>query len=200
MARFRVLRLGQRFFLAVGFVTLAYAGVTLAYVELYQRYESWKFERKIDTIDLAKRAAIVAEAIDLSEGDLIGKLDVPQIGISVMVLQGIEEGTLHLGAGHVPGTPLPGREGNSVIAAHRDTFFRKLQGVRAGDRVQFSTVRGTFEYVVESTEIVEPDDTRVIESRGLKELTLISCYPFYFVGPAPQRFIVHATPVLSSPL
>jgi sortase A len=200
MARFRVLRLGQRFFLAVGFVTLAYAGVTLAYAALYQRYESWKFERKIDTIDLTKRAAIVAEPVDLTEGGLIGKLEIPRIGISVMVLQGIEEDTLHLGAGHVPGTPLPGREGNSAIAAHRDTFFRKLQGVRAGDRVQFSTVRETSEYVVESTEIVEPDDTRVIESRGLRELTLISCYPFYFVGPAPQRFIVHATPVLSSPL
>ena len=115
-----------------------------------------------------------------------------------MVLQGVEEDTLHLGAGHVPGTPLPGREGNSVIAGHRDTFFRKLEGIRPGDSVQFSTVRGTAEYVVESTEIVEPDETRVMESRGIRELTLISCYPFYFVGAAPHRFIVHALPARSS--
>lgn len=98
----------------VGFVTLAYAGVTLAYAELYQRYESWKFERKIDTIDLTKRDAIVAEPVDLIEGGLIGKLEIPRIGISVTVLQGIEEDTLHLGAGHFPGTPLPGREGKHI--------------------------------------------------------------------------------------
>jgi sortase A len=115
-----------------------------------------------------------------------------------MVLQGVEEGTLLLGAGHVPGTPLPGREGNSVIAGHRDTFFRKLEGIRPGDSVQFSTLRGASEYVVESTEIVEPDETRVMESRGITELTLISCYPFYFVGAAPHRFIVHAVPARSS--
>jgi sortase A len=190
-------RIAQRLFLAVGFVTLAYAGSTLAYAELYQRYESWKFASTIDMIDLTERAAI-AEPADLSEGGLIGKLEIPRIGISVMVLQGVEEDTLHLGAGHVPGTPLPGREGNSVIAGHRDTFFRKLQGIQGGDRIQFSTVRGTSEYVVESTEIVEPDDTRVMESRGFTELTLISCYPFYFVGAAPHRFIVHAKPSPSS--
>jgi sortase A len=176
---------------------LAYAGGSLAYAEIYQRYESWKFASKIDSIDLIERAPVVAQPADLSEGSLIGKLEIPQVGISVMVLQGVEEDTLHLGAGHVPGTPLPGRDGNSVIAGHRDTFFRKLQGIRAGDRIQFSTVRETSGYVVESTEIVEPDETRVMESRGIAELTLISCYPFYFVGAAPHRFIVHALPARS---
>ena len=136
---------------------------------------------------------VVAESVDLSEGDVIGKLEIPQIGISVMVLQGVKEETLRLGAGHVPGTPLPGADGNSAIAAHRDTFFRKLKRIRAGDRIQFLTVRGTAQYVVDSTEIVEPADTQVMESRGRPELTLISCYPFYFVGAAPRRFIVHAT-------
>ena len=115
-----------------------------------------------------------------------------------MVLQGVEENTLHLGAGHVPGTPLPGGDGNSAIAAHRIRFFRKLRRVRAGDRVQFSTVQGTSEYLVHSTEIVEAGDTRVIESRAFRELTLISCYPFYFVGAAPHQFIVHAIPVFAS--
>jgi len=115
-----------------------------------------------------------------------------------MVLQGVEENTLHLGAGHVPGTPLPGGDDNSAIAAHRIRFFRKLRRVRAGDRVQFSTVQGTSEYLVHSTEIVEAGDTRVIESRAFRELTLISCYPFYFVGAAPHQFIVHAIPVFAS--
>ena len=192
-----VARVAQRLFLAVAFATLAYAGGTLAYAELYQRYESWKFASKFDTRDLIERASVAAEPIDLSEGGLIGKLEIPQIGISVMVLQGAEENTLLIGAGHVPGTPFHGREGNSVIAGHRDTFFRKLEGIQPGDRVRFSTLRETSEYVVESTEIVKPDETRVMESRGIAELTLISCYPFYFVGAAPHRFIVHALPAPS---
>jgi len=189
-----ILRFAQRFFLVGGFVTLAYAGGALAYAELYQRYESWKFEQTAVAGEPAYGAAIVAQPIDLSEGDLIGKLEIPRVGISVIVLHGVEDGTLRLGAGHVPGTPRPGQEGNAVLAAHRDTFFRKLEGVRAGDRVQFSNGRDAFAYIVESTEIVEPDDTRVMESHGVKELTLISCFPFYFVGAAPHRFIVHAIP------
>ena len=200
--RSSLMRYAQRFFFAVGFITLVYTGSTIAYAELYQRYQSWKFDQRIDT-PLTKEAAMVvaiaAKSRDLTEGDLIGKLVIPRIGISVMVLQGVEEATLRLGAGHVPGTPLPGTEGNVAIAAHRDTFFRKLAGILPLDRVQFSTGAGTFEYVVTSTEIVEPEDTRPMESRGLPELTLISCYPFYFVGAAPKRFIVHAIPANSTP-
>ena len=186
-------RAAQRLFLAAGFVMLVYAGGTATYAELYQRYAAWKFASKTGTRLPIKRVS-VAEPLELTEGSLIGKLEIPRIGISVMVLQGVDEETLVLGAGHVPGTPLPGPDGNSVIAGHRDTFFRKLEAIQPGDRVQFSTLRGTSEYVVESTEIVEPDETRVMESRGIAELTLISCYPFYFVGAAPHRFIVHALP------
>jgi LPXTG-site transpeptidase (sortase) family protein len=218
--RSSVLRFAQRLFLGLGFIMLAYAGGTVAYAELYQRYQAWKFEHQISSVEPTKTAAneqaplqarreeqalhrpasrldttidrTVAESVDLSEGDVIGKLEIPQIGLSVMVLQGVKEDTLRIAAGHVPGTPLPGADGNSAIAGHRDTFFRKLKRIRAGDRIQFLTVRGTAQYVVDSTEIVEPADTRVMESRGRPELTLISCYPFYFVGSAPHRFIVHA--------
>ena len=83
-----------------------------------------------------------------------------------MVLHGIGRNTLIVGAGHVPGTPLPGSEGNVTIAAHRDTFFRKLEGILPGDRIQLRTVRNSYEYVVDSTEIVDPEDTKVMESRG----------------------------------
>ena len=189
-----VLRFAQRLFLGIGLVTLAYAGGTAAYAGIYQRYQSWKFEREVAAPRVIK-AAIVEEAVDLREGNLIGKLDVPRIGISVMVFQGMEEETLIVGAGHVPGTPLPGAEGNVAIAAHRDTFFRKLAGILPGDSIQVATVRRTFEYIVDSTEIVDPEDTRVIESRARPELTLITCYPFYFIGAAPKRFIVHARPL-----
>ena len=188
--RSSLIRFTQRFLFAVGFITLTCAVGMIAYAELYQRYQSRKFDNRIDT---------PVTKPELTEGDLIGKLVIPRIGISVMVLQGVEEATLRLGAGHVPGTPLPDTEGNVAIAAHRDTFFRKLAGILPSDHIQFSTAAGTFEYVVTSTEIVEPEDTRAMESRGLPELTLISCYPFYFVGAAPKRFIVHAVPA-NSPL
>ena len=192
--RSSVLRFSRRLFLAAGLIMLAYAGGTVAYADLYQRYQSWKFEQEIAAPKAAK-APVVQEAADLREGDLVGKLDIPRIGISVMVLHGIDEDTLIAGAGHVPGTPLPGAEGNVAIAAHRDTFFRKLERILPGDSIHVATVRQTHEYIVDSTEVVDPENTQVMESRSRPELTLITCYPFYFVGAAPKRFIVHARPV-----
>jgi LPXTG-site transpeptidase (sortase) family protein len=230
-----VLRFAHRLFLWLGVAALAYAGGTAAYAVVYQRYQSWQFERaRVPAIvrDLKRelvsatarnlkrervsaiarnlkeetaaptviKAAIVEEPAGLREGDVIGKLEVPRIGISVIVLQGIENHTLIVGAGHIPGTPLPGADGNVAIAAHRDTFFRKLEGIIAGDRIDFATVRRTYEYVVDSTEIVDPEDTQAMESRARPELTLITCYPFYFVGAAPKRFIVHAQPSIEERL
>ena len=184
-----MLRYAQRLFLWLGVAALVYAGGTAAYASIYQRYQAWTFEQEV-----AAPRAIIEEAVELREGDLIGKLEVPRVGISVMVFQGMAEDTLRVGAGHVPGTPLPGAEGNVAIAAHRDTFFRKLEGILPGDIIQVATVRRAYEYVVDSTEIVDPEDTQVMESRAREELTLITCYPFYFVGAAPKRFIVHARP------
>src|SRR5438067_4046482 len=107
-----LMRFAQRLFLTLGFLTLAYTNGTVAYAELYQRYQSWKFEYKIDTTELTKAGVTIQESLagsaDLEEGDLIGKLEIPQIGISVTVLQGVSEDTLRVGVGHVPGTPLPG--------------------------------------------------------------------------------------------
>ena len=198
-----VLRFAHRLFLWLGVAAMVYASGMAAYAVVYQRYQSWKFERALVTATAQNlkheaatpkviKAAIVEEAASLREGEVVGKLEVPRIGISVMVLQGIENDTLIVGAGHVPGTPLPGSDGNVAIAAHRDTFFRKLEGITVGDSIYFATVRRTYEYVVASTEIVDPEDTEVMESRARPELTLITCYPFYFVGAAPKRFIVHA--------
>ena len=189
-----VLRFAQRLFLWLGVAALSYAGGTAAYAGIYQRYQLWKFQQEAAELKVIK-SAIVEKTVDLREGDPVGKLEVPRIGISVIVLQGMERGTLIAGAGHVPGTPLPGAEGNVVIAAHRDTFFRKLEGILPGDRVQVATLRRTYEYVVSSSEVVDPEDIQVMESRARRELTLITCYPFYFVGAAPKRFIVHARPL-----
>ncbi len=204
-----VLRVVQRLLIGVGLVTLAYVGGTAAYSAIYQRYQSWQFEQarvSASTRSLEPEVAMdkvlkapdhdsVEETADLRRGDLVGRLEIERIGISVMVFHGVEENTLIAGAGHVPGTPLPGAAGNAVIAAHRDTFFRQLKEILPGDSIQVSTIRRTYEYVVDSTEIVEPEDVRVMESGAGPELTLITCFPFYFVGAAPRRFIVHARPV-----
>ncbi len=94
----------------------------------------------------------------------------------------------------MPGTPLPGVKGNVVLAGHRDTFFRKLSGIMKNDRIEVSTATRRYQYMVTSTEIVDPQNTRMMESGSGSELTLITCYPFYYVGSAPKRFIVHAVP------
>ena len=200
----------QRLFLWLGLALLICAGGTAAYSGIYQQYQSWKFERAVVNAkaeNMPQHAAapkrgeapLLQEPAGLREGDVVGNLHIPRIGLSVIILQGIETGTLILGAGHVPGTPLPGSDGNVAIAAHRDTFFRRLNAILVDDRIQFATVHGTYDYVVDLTEIVDPEDTRVMESRGRSELTLITCYPFYFVGSAPERFVVHARPITSAP-
>jgi len=176
----------QRTFLCLGAALLTYGGGSLVYGRVSQMEASRRFGREV---------IAAARNPDLTEGDLVGRLEVPRLRISVMVLQGVEDRTLVAGAGHVPGTPSPGGDGNVVIAAHRDTFFRTLERVVPGDRIQIDTATWRHEYIVESTEIVDPNETRVMESRGRRELTLITCYPFYFVGPAPRRFVVHARPL-----
>jgi len=192
-----VLRFLHRLFVWLGVAAVGCAGGTAVYADISQRYQSWKFDQVPSAITVVD-GANVGEAVDLQEGDVVGRLEIPRIGISVMVLQGTEAATLIAGAGHVPGTPSPGGDGNVVIAAHRDTFFRKLEGIVAGDRIRVATARGAYEYVVETSRVVDPGDTRVMESRGRQELTLITCYPFYFVGAAPTRFVVHARPLTAA--
>jgi len=187
-------RVAQRGFLWLGIAALVYAGGTVLYAKIYQLYQARRFEQELAAPDRFK-IANTPKAPDLQEGDLMGKINIDRIGLSVMVLQGVEESTLIGGAGHVPGTSIPGSEGNVVIAAHRDTFFRKLKGILPGDRIQVATLRGSYNYFVNSVETVDPEDTQVMESRAYQELTLITCYPFYFVGAAPKRFVVHALPV-----
>lgn len=127
------------------------------------------------------------------DGSLIGRLQIERLGLSVIVLEGVGAGALRRGAGHIPSTALPGGTGNVGLAAHRDTFFRPLKDIRQGDRIVFETVDGTYRYQVEWTQIVLPEDTYVLDDPGSPVLTLVTCYPFYYVGSAPKRFIVRAT-------
>jgi sortase A len=129
---------------------------------------------------------------DLEEGDLVGRIKIPRVGVSAIVLHGVGKKTLRRGVGHIPGTPLPVQGGNVGLAGHRDSFFRALKDIRKDDTIELTTLDGTFEYQVEWTKIVRPEETDVLADAGSPSLTLVTCYPFYYVGSAPKRFIVRA--------
>lgn len=124
---------------------------------------------------------------------MLGRLEIDRLDINVIVLDGVTSDVLRRGAGHVPGTGLPGGAGNAGIAAHRDTFFLGLGGIEAGDILRFTSPDGTVRrYEVESSRVVGPEAVEVLDDRGYPAITLVTCYPFDIVGPAPDRFIVHA--------
>jgi sortase A len=131
-------------------------------------------------------------APQVRRGDVIGELEIPRLRISVMVFEGDDAGILRLGAGHIPGTALPTGSGNIGIAAHRDTYFRALRVIHANDVIDLKTPAGISRYTVTESRIVRPTDIAVLDRAPGRNLTLVTCYPFFYVGTAPERFIVHA--------
>lgn len=128
----------------------------------------------------------------MSSGMLIGRIDIPRVGVSAVIDEGDDDSVLFKAVGHIPGTALPGKDGNIGLAAHRDSFFRGLRNVREGDEIVLTTSRDTFRYRVESIGVVPPEETSVLKPVGVPTLTLITCYPFHFIGPAPERYVVTA--------
>ena len=127
---------------------------------------------------------------------VLGRIEIPRIGVTAIVREGVDDSTLAIAVGHISGTARPGERGNMALAGHRDSFFRALRDIRLHDTIRIVTVEQSFEYVVDSTEIVGPEDTRVLDPTGDTVLTLVTCYPFTYVGHAPNRFIVRASLVL----
>ena len=125
-------------------------------------------------------------------GDPLGRLAIPRVGVATVVVEGDDDLTLSFAAGHIPGTALPGEPGNAALAGHRDGVFRGLARIRRGDLVSLTTPAGTFRYAVESLRVVRPEDTAVLRPTRRPTLTLVTCYPFHYIGPAPKRFIVRA--------
>jgi sortase A len=126
-------------------------------------------------------------------GTPLAVLRIPKIRLEVPVLEGTDNLTLNRGAGRIAGTARPGEQGNIGIAGHRDGFFRGLKNVGVGDAIELKTLRGTDRYVVDRVQIVTPHDVQVLRPRSVPSLTLVTCYPFYFFGSAPQRYIVTAS-------
>jgi sortase A len=125
-------------------------------------------------------------------GPALAVLRIERLGLEVPVLEGTDELTLDRAAGHIEGTPMPGSRGNVGLAGHRDGFFRVLEDIAEGDVLTLHTPSETLTYVVDSLRVVPPSDLSVLEPTAEPALTLVTCYPFYFVGSAPERFIVRA--------
>ncbi len=126
------------------------------------------------------------------EGSLVGRLEIPRLRLRAVVFEGTSDGTLARGVGRLRGSAVPGQLGNLVLAGHRDTFFRPLRKIREGDLIQVTTPAGPINYEVESLAVVAPDAVQELQARGGYTLTLITCFPFGYVGSAPDRFVVRA--------
>jgi sortase A len=141
----------------------------------------------------AKRVKAYTQALSAKLGVPLAVLSIPRLGLEVPVFEGTDDLTLNRGAGRIAGTAIPGEQGNIGIAAHRDGFFRCLKEVKAGDRIELATLHHKLVYTVDSISVVNPSDVAVLQARPQPSLTLVTCYPFYLVGDAPQRYIVQAS-------
>jgi sortase A len=205
-----VLRWARYFFFAVTVLAVCYCTFVLVDSWAFQAYQSWRFERALQNAQTAAppspppsglpfasqaaadRARAASLGIDGLAGSPLGRIEINSIGVVAMIMEGVDGKTLRLAVGHIPGTPLPGQRGNVALAGHRDTFFRGLRNIHINDEITLTTLHGAYSYSVDSTQVVEPTDTQVLNSTADDFLTLVACYPFYFVGPAPKRFIVRA--------
>lgn len=176
----------------MGALAVLYSAAVWAEGSLYERYETVTFERARQsslTNPSGVHDAIVAA---VREGAPLARLEIPKVKLTVMVLEGNDAKALRLGAGHIPGTAWLGSPGNVGVAAHRDTFFRPLKHVRVGDEIVLTALDGVYRYRVQSLKVVTPQNVQVLEPTRGESLTLVTCYPFEFVGSAPYRFIIHA--------
>jgi sortase A len=193
--------LAERTTLAAGLVGLAiwgafHFGVARSARHLLDRFATLQARAVGDTPDFSlwstQRVFAWRNAAKEPFPAPLAVLRIPKLQIEVAVLPGTEDRTLDRGVGHIEDTALPGADGNFAVAGHRDGFFRGLKDILPGDTIEIDTLDGKDVYRVERTWIVEPTDVSVLDPTPAPSLTLVTCYPFYFVGSAPQRFIVRA--------
>jgi sortase A len=184
-----MLRWLERILWMIAVAAVSIYAATVGERRLSQAYLDWEFAR---VLQLPARAAppehVIADVVQP-----LGRLEISSIALSAIFIEGVDDRALRRGVGHIPGTALPGMAGNVGLAAHRDTFFRRLGEIGVGDAIRITTFHGTYDYVVESSHVADPDERIVLHDIGRPTLTLVTCYPFYYVGPAPKRFVVHAS-------
>ena len=184
------LRRGETALWVVGFSLLGWAVAAISTARVYQARQERAFSPGIE------RNQTTTAGVDPL---VLGRIEIPRIGIKAIVREGDDDSTLAIAVGHISDTARPGERGNMALAGHRDSFFRALEGIRRLDKIRIDTPKRSYEYVVDSTQVVDPEDTRVLDPTGDTVLTLVTCYPFKFVGHAPHRFIVRATLVAFRP-
>lgn len=172
----------QGLLVTIGVLSLGYC--------VYVSLDAQVFQQRV--IYTLETTPPVEAAPSVGPDGLVGRIAISRLNVSVIVMEGTDRRTLRHAAGHIVGTALPGQAGNIGISAHRDTFFRPLRDILPDDLITLETSRGAYRYRVISTKIVNPTDLSVLAADGNEILTLVTCYPFYFVGPAPSRFIVRA--------
>jgi sortase A len=172
----------------LGYAAVAYCAFVWGRAAYDQKQGNWALDH------FAERTVVMPRN---AEGSLVGRIEIPRLDLSAVVFEGTTDDTLARGVGHLIGSAAPGQRGNVVLAGHRDTFFSDLRGIRDGDAVTIEVPGGAFHYQVESTAIVNPDQTEVLNPGKGAALTLITCYPFGYIGSAPERFIVRARKVES---
>ena len=173
-------------------LALGYCAFAGANIWIFQQSGGKTFERQ-----LLNQTKSVSSPEIRTDG-IIGRIEIERLGVSTLVVEGTGEPALQRAAGHIAGTALPGHPGNIGIAGHRDSFFRPLRNIRRDDMITLATLGGEHRYRVVWTEVVAPEDVSVLDAGDQEVLTLVTCYPFYFVGPAPNRFIVRAEKVILS--
>ena len=193
----RILRWTQRVLLAFGVSLLAYCAFVLVDARIFQQAERRQLVRLISERQQSnggahQNAPPTSPIPPPPASGLLGRIEIPRLGLSAILIEGISAKTLRRAVGHIPGTALPGEPGNVGISGHRDTFFRPLRNIRQNDIITVTTLLGEYRYRVVSTRIVRPNNVAVLDPSENEILTLVTCYPFYFVGPAPNRFIVRA--------
>lgn len=183
------LRWARRVLFVLGAVLLGYVALVFVQAEISQFKGNRYLVRQIPQ---GGPHAAHERAHPLAEGDMLGRIKIPRLGLSAVILEGTKSRTLRLGVGHIRGTAIPGKPGNTAIAGHRDIFFRSLKEIHADDEIQLETQDGSTRYVVDWARVVAREDISVLDSTSESALTLVTCYPFYFIGAAPKRFVVRA--------
>jgi len=186
----RVLRAAYYVFLTAGLMALGYSGYAVLDRYWYQKVETSKFETVSAPAELRP-----IEVVPIADGGVIGEIEVPRLKLKAIVVQGDSENLLRRAVGHLPETALPGEAGNIALAGHRDGLFRPLRDIRPGDLIILSTPDREFQYEVQWTAVVPPNAVRVLQPTSEPALTLVTCFPFYYVGAAPERFVVRARKV-----
>jgi sortase A len=197
--RDRIVRWIERGLVVLGASCLFWVGALAMHAVTYQAEQNARLARLGATTDHLAADHAVDGLVSPHDGALpMGRLEIPRIGLSAVVMEGDDEHTLKVAVGHLPDTPLPWQDGNAALAGHRDTFFRPIRRLQTGDDIRLVTPRGTFRYRATRQLVVEPDDLWVLDPSPTAALTLITCYPFDFVGPAPLRFVVHAERIVET--